>query len=67
MGPKKIFADDIEVLGRSIEKWRKIRSYVLLYAMYASMYAYDLSCMLFIILCARVLVFRVVDYPPSVW
>jgi len=43
MGPKKIFADDIEVLGRSIEKWRKIRSYVLLYAMYASIYAYVIA------------------------
>ena len=40
MGLKKIFADDIEVLDRLIKKWRKIKSYVLLYAMYASIYVY---------------------------
>ena len=30
----KEFAEDNEVLDRPIEKWEKIKSYVLLYAMY---------------------------------
>ena len=37
--------------------------------MYASIYVClcDCSCMLFIILCSTVLVFRVADYPLIVW
>ena len=37
---KKEFADDIEVLGRPIEDWGNINSYVLLYATCANTYAY---------------------------
>jgi len=47
---KKVFADDNEVLGILIEKWRKNKLYELLYAMYASIYmSMWLSCMLFVI------------------
>ena len=55
-------------LGRPIEDWGNIKSYALLYATHANIYAFcDYSCMLFIALCAIVLVFGVANYPMSMW
>ena len=64
---KKAFADDTKVLGKSIEKWGTIKSYELLYAMYASIYIYvTLLYVIYNMMCNG-FVFGVADYPLSVW
>jgi len=64
---KKVFEDGTEVLDRLIEKGRKIKSYELLYAMYASIYVYvTLLYVIYNMMCNG-FVFRIADYPLSMW
>ena len=62
-----VFANGTEVLGRSVENWRKIKSYGLLYAMYTSIYVYvTLLYVIYNMMCNG-FIFAVADYLLSMW
>ena len=64
---KKAVADATEVLGKTVEKWGKIKSYELFYVIYASIYIY--VTLLYVVhnMMCNGLVFGVANYPLSMW
>jgi len=63
---KQVVADATKVLGKSVEKWGKIKSYELLYAIYVSIYIYvTLLYVIYNMMCNG-FVFGVVEYLLSV-
>ena len=65
---KKVFADATKVVSRSIEKWKKSKSYMLLDNIHTSIYTYipvGVSMYVIYYIWCNGLIFKVMDYPLS--
>ena len=70
-GLKKVFADRTEIIDRSTETWKRIKSCLLLYAIHVSICIYIHICVTvhvyYLSYKVQRFVFGVADYPLSVW